>query len=317
VFAEGAFEIFAGFFFFFYRREKNTAAPLCFHVHTVIVAQCGTRRQIAAEKRYRLFRSMLSETKTRKQDIDEYLKQAGWTILPFHSGLDVCSSKHHAVEEFPTSDGFADYLLVSSGCPLGVIEAKRQTFGSRGALPQAERYSRGITSEIPFLYSTNGTVIYFHDTRHTRNVSRQLARFHSPAALLEMVDTDFIAACHWFETHANNNPRLRSYQHKANEAIENALTDGKRQMLVTMASGTGKTFTMVNQVYRLLKSGVARRVLFLVDRRALAAQAVRAFSDFQPEPNSCQSCHRPRRLRYYANFRKGGRLAKGEQCVWR
>ncbi len=55
-------------------------------------------------------------------------------------------------------------------------------------------------------------------------------------------------------------------------------------MLVAMATGTGKTFTMVNQVYRLMKSGVARRVLFLVDRRALAAQAVRAFASFEPEP---------------------------------
>ena len=55
-------------------------------------------------------------------------------------------------------------------------------------------------------------------------------------------------------------------------------------MLVAMATGTGKTFTIVNQVYRLMKSGVARRILFLVDRRALAAQAVRAFASFEPEP---------------------------------
>ena len=51
-----------------------------------------------------------------------------------------------------------------------------------------------------------------------------------------------------------------------------------------MATGTGKTFTLVNQIYRLMKAGVARRVLFLVDRRALSAQAVRAFSAFEVEP---------------------------------
>ena len=56
-------------------------------------------------------------------------------------------------------------------------------------------------------------------------------------------------------------------------------------MLVAMATGTGKTFTVVNQAYRLLKSGASRRILFLVDRRALAAQAVRAFASFEPEPN--------------------------------
>src|SRR5579862_6515357 len=56
-------------------------------------------------------------------------------------------------------------------------------------------------------------------------------------------------------------------------------------MLLAMATGTGKTFTLVNQTYRLMKSGVGRRILFLVDRRALAAQAVRSFAAFEPEPN--------------------------------
>jgi type I restriction enzyme R subunit len=55
-------------------------------------------------------------------------------------------------------------------------------------------------------------------------------------------------------------------------------------MLVAMATGTGKTFTIVNEIYRLMKSGVAKRILFLVDRRALAAQAVRAFASFDAEP---------------------------------
>jgi len=78
--------------------------------------------------------------------------------------------------------------------------------------------------------------------------------------------------------------RLRPYQVEANGAIEAALGRRERQMLVAMATGTGKTFTMVNEVYRLMKAGVARRILFLVDRRSLAAQAVRAFASFEPEP---------------------------------
>jgi type I restriction enzyme R subunit len=77
---------------------------------------------------------------------------------------------------------------------------------------------------------------------------------------------------------------LRPYQREANEAIECAIGDRKRRMLVAMATGTGKTFVMVNQVYRLLKSGLAKRVLFLVDRRVLARQAVQAFAAFEPEP---------------------------------
>jgi type I restriction enzyme, R subunit len=75
-----------------------------------------------------------------------------------------------------------------------------------------------------------------------------------------------------------------SLSNEANTAIEEAITGRKRLMLVAMATGTGKTFTLVNEVYRLMKSGVGQRILFLVDRRALAAQAVRAFASFEPEP---------------------------------
>ncbi|MEJ7787748.1 MAG: DEAD/DEAH box helicase family protein, partial [Solirubrobacteraceae bacterium] len=70
----------------------------------------------------------------------------------------------------------------------------------------------------------------------------------------------------------------------ANAAIEQAIGEGKRKLLVTMATGTGKTLMTVNEIYRLMKSGVARRVLFLVDRRALAAQTVRSFASYEAEP---------------------------------
>ena len=73
-----------------------------------------------------------------------------------------------------------------------------------------------------------------------------------------MLARDFDQACRWFDAHANNHPRLRPYQIEANTAIEQAIAARKRQMLVAMATGTGKTFTMVNQVYRLMKSGVGQ-----------------------------------------------------------
>ena len=98
------------------------------------------------------------------------------------------------------------------------------------------------------------------------------------------MERDSDAAINWLETHPNDHPRLRPYQIEANDAIEKAIADRKRLMLVAMATGTGKTFTLVNEVYRQMKSGVGQRILFLVDRRALAAQAVRAFASFEPEP---------------------------------
>jgi len=74
---------------------------------------------------------------------------------------------------------------------------------------------------------------------------------------------------------------IRPYQERAIKAIEDAVAKGKRSMLIAMATGTGKTFLTVSQIYRLLQSKAARRILFLVDRRALAAQAVREFAAFE------------------------------------
>src|SRR5262249_47455925 len=136
---------------------------------------------------------------------------------------------------------------------------------------------------VPFLYSSNGEIVWFHDVRDRLNSSRPLATFHTPAALKEMLARELNASCSWFAT-PNTHEMLRPYQVEANSAVEQAIAARKRQMLLAMATGTGKTFTLVNQIYRLMKSGVGRRILFLVDRRALAAQAVNAFASFKPEP---------------------------------
>ena len=175
---------------------------------------------------------------------------------------------------------------------LGIVEAKKLTLGPQNVLTQAERYSRGASANpfdfngfhVPFLYSTNGEVIWFHDARHLLNRSRIVASFHTPAALVRIARTRFRRGVPLSAETPNSHPRLRPYQVESNTAIEAAIAQRKREMLVAMATGTGKTFTMVNQVYRLMKSEVAKRVLFLVDRRALAAQAVRAFKSFEPEP---------------------------------
>jgi len=157
---------------------------------------------------------------------------------------------------------------------------------------QAERYAKGLTGEpynfrgygVPFLYSTNGEVIWHHDTRHELNRSRQIAHFHTPDALAELLQRDVEASCEKLTRIPNDHPLIRPYQKDANVETEKAIADRKRRMLLAMATGTGKTFTLVNQIYRLMEAGVARRILFLVDRRALAAQAVRAFASFEARP---------------------------------
>ncbi len=233
-----------------------------------------------------------SERLTRRQRIDPRVKRAGWSqIVPFQPGITPGSLSATAVEEYETANGPADYALCDGGRILGVAEAKKVSVGPQGVLTQAERYAKGIDGEpryqgefgVPFLYSTNGEEIWFHDVRDPLNRSRRVAEFHTPAALTELLGRDGSTEFAKLAT-LPQNLRLRPYQIEANTAIEQAIRERKRKMLLTMATGTGKTLTMVNEVYRLMKSGVARRVLFLVDRRALAAQAVRAFSSFEAEP---------------------------------
>lgn len=231
-----------------------------------------------------------SERTTRRVRIDPKLKAAGWDVVPMASFSSPVGDKL-AVEEFETPIGPADYALFDGGRCLGVAEAKKLTLGPQGVLVQAERYSKAIDQTpryqgefgAPFLYATNGEVLWFHDVRHALNRSRQVSGFHTPIALNEMLTRNFDADLGRLSD-VPMNDRIRPYQCEANEAIEQAIRERKRKMLVTMATGTGKTLMTVHEIYRLMKSGVARRVLFLVDRRALAAQTVRAFASFEAEP---------------------------------
>ncbi len=233
-----------------------------------------------------------AERQTRKERVDPKLAASGWRVVSVDPTASAADYERCAVEEYPTDNGPADYALCVGGRMLGIVEAKRLSLGPQNVLTQAERYSLGVSNSslnfrgyrVPFLYSTNGEVLWHADVRHPLNRSRKVAAFHTPNALLEKLQTDFDGSCARLLQTANDHPRLRPYQIECNAATERAIADRKRQMLIAMATGTGKTFTMVNQAYRLMKSSVAKRILFLVDRRALAAQAVRAFASFEAEP---------------------------------
>jgi type I restriction enzyme R subunit len=232
-----------------------------------------------------------AEHLTRSKRIDPRLQTAGWSVVAPREYEESIKLSKAAVKELPTANGPADYALCNDGRVQGVVEAKKVTLGPQGVLTQAERYSKGIRQfplyqdeyGVPFLYSTNGEVIWFHDARNPLNRSRVVSGFHTPSALAEMQTRNFEQELKGLDT-LPLNEYLRPYQREGNEAIEEAIRARKRKLLITMATGTGKTVTLVNEVYRLMKSGVARRVLFLVDRRALAAQAVRAFTSFEAEP---------------------------------
>lgn len=229
-----------------------------------------------------------SEKVTRKNRIDNKLEKF-WKIIHARDVFNYSVLSNHAVEEYPTAKGFADYALFVNGRLLGFIEAKKISVGTENVLEQAKRYATDIPNTIgewgeykaPFLFSSNGEKIFFLDIRNPLNISRELSNFYSPDALLALFESSSDSAIMWLQqTLVNEIKRLRYYQVEAIEAIEQALLERKRKMLLAMATGTGKTFTIVSLIYRLLKSGYAKRILFLVDRRALAAQAVTAMSAF-------------------------------------
>ena len=232
-----------------------------------------------------------AEWRTRKTRIDTKLgtTRPPWTIVPYRDGMDESALTHHAVTEYPTSNGPADYALFVNGRLLGIIEAKKVGVGPQNVLEQARRYSRGATTgsgnwngfRVPFLYATNGEVFWYSDERLPNALSSQVTGLPSPDALEDRFSRDLVSAVARLQgTPLHHITRLRDYQRRCITAVEEHLATGQREMLVAMATGTGKTYVTVAQIYRLLQSRFARRVLFLVDRKALAAQAVREFNAF-------------------------------------
>ena len=238
-----------------------------------------------------------AEWQTRKSRIDTRLRSLNppWRILPYCAGLDLSKLSCHAVEELPTANGPADYGLIVDGRLLGIVEAKKVTVNPQNVLQQAKRYAAGAYQgvgnwdglKVPFLYATNGEIIWFLDTRPAKRVSRRISQFHTADALEALFHYDAKPAHAWLlDTPIERIERLWPYQRQCILAIDSALINGQRQLLVAMATGTGKTFVTVALLYRLLESKLVRRILFLVDRKALAAQAVREFSSFNtPQGN--------------------------------
>ena len=217
-----------------------------------------------------------------------------WQIIRYRDGLDFAALDCHAVEELPTATGPADYALFVGGKLLGIIEAKKVTVNPQNVLEQAKRYAEGAFQgpgnwngyRVPFLYATNGEIIWHLDARQERPVSRPISNFHTAPALEALFAFDQKPAHNWLlDTSPEIIIRLRDYQRFCTVATERAIIGGRRELLVAMATGTGKTFLTVAQIYRLLESQFARRFLFLVDRKALAAQAVREFNPFTTPHN--------------------------------
>lgn len=162
--------------------------------------------------------------------------------------------------------------------------------------PALHRSGTGATHyRVPFVFATNGrgfhrqfiskSGVWFRDVRRPQNHAEALAGWHTPDGLSTLLDIDVDAAEAQLSAEPFSYLHLRDYQIKAIQAIESALGAGKRECLVAMATGTGKTRTTIGLVYRLLKAKRFNRVLFLVDRNTLGEQAQNAFKDARLEQN--------------------------------
>ncbi|MET3480308.1 type I restriction-modification system endonuclease [Variovorax atrisoli] len=270
-------------------------------------------------------RSVLLDEADTRQIIDHQLIEAGWeadTVRLTHArGARPERSKNKAIAEWPTrGNQSADYMLFAGLTPIAAVEAKRMSINVPGKIGQAERYARGFGMEgtmtaawthaghsgpwddgqggqfhLPFVYSSNGrpyvkqlaeaSGTWFRDVRSPAHTARPLAGFHSPQGLLDLLTRSKEGAELRLHQDSYAYLRLRDYQVKAIAEVEASLAQGRSNCLLAMATGTGKTRTIIGLIYRLLKAERFRRILFLVDRKALGTQAQDAFNEAPLEQN--------------------------------
>ena len=258
----------------------------------------------------------LSEAETR-QLIDAQLCEAGWQAdsinLKYSRGTRPEKGKNLAIAEWPTDKGLADYALFAGLQLVGIVEAKAQEQNISSILAsQCKDYATHIKQEhasyligqwgdyqVPFLFATNGrryfkqletmAGIWFLDVRDSSNIPRALQHWKNPQGLLEDLALDIARATQnltqtpYDLLRDPNGLNLRPYQIRAVEATEKALADGHRSILLSMATGTGKTRTLLAMIYRFLAAKRFKRILFLVDRNVLGKQALDVFKDVKLE----------------------------------
>ena len=254
-----------------------------------------------------------------RQTIDALLMQAGWHVCDvananIHAGSGTV--KGVAIREFPLNPGhgFADYLLYVNGKACGVIEAKKAGATLSGVGVQSARYAQGLPAvlpawrrPLPFVFESTGVETRFTNGLDPTPRARPLFAFFRPELLLQWLiylpdqagnntaqqePGTFLArlqhmpplVTEWGQGGASF--QLWPAQITAIENLEKSLAANKPRSLIQMATGSGKTFTSISFIYRLIKFAGARRVLFLVDRGNLARQTKKEFDAYASPHNA-------------------------------
>ena len=254
--------------------------------------------------------------------IDEQLRQVGWEadteVLRYSNGTRPTKGRNIAIAEWPTyssvgKSGRADYALFVGLKLVGIIEAKAEHVDIPSVIDyQAKEYARNIRDEdaqyvmgewgkykVPFTFATNGrpfmeqfktkSGIWFLDLRKGSNIPEAKHGWMSPIGIMELYERNVDAGNQALQSMSyellrdKDGLNLREYQVKAIAAAENAIVAGRTEVLLAMATGTGKTRTVLGMIYRFLKTGRFKRILFLVDRTSLGEQAHDVFKDVKLE----------------------------------
>ena len=250
--------------------------------------------------------------------IDEQLQKAGWEAdtknLRFSKGTRPVRGRNIAIAEWPTDsafykNGYVDYAFFIGEKLVAVMDAKKVSEDVASTIDvQVKDYATHIKHEdlkytvgawgayqVPFLFASNGrsyieqlrtkSGIWFLDARSSTNQPYPIRNWFSPSDLLEKLGQNIeeanealVTADDSFMTDPSG-LNLRDYQIRAINKATEAIVNGKPTALLAMATGTGKTRTVLGLVYKMLESKRFRRILFLVDRVSLGEQAMDTFKD--------------------------------------
>jgi type I restriction enzyme, R subunit len=222
--------------------------------------------------------------------IDDLLGKAGWEVQDrARMNLFGHPERGVALREALMTTGEADYLLLVDGRAVGVIEAKRFGQTLSHVEEQSGRYAIGLPPGVkawlpdrplPFRYESTGVETYFTNALDPEPRSRRVFAFHRPATLAVWADEPLTLRDRLREMPPLMADALWPPQIDAINGLERSLAADRPRALIQMATGSGKTFTAVNAVYRLIRYAGARHVLFLVDRKNLGLQAETEFVNF-------------------------------------
>ena len=225
--------------------------------------------------------------------IDEKLEMSGWIVQNVNQ-LNLGAALGVAVREFPTNTGPVDYALFIDGELVGVIEAKKRSFGENITVveEQSARYAtssfKWINSDytIRFAYEATDKLIKFTDYKDIKYRSRVVFSFHRPEHLKSLLQASDTIRNNMKHFPVLDTTGFRECQINAINNMDVSFADNRPRALVQMATGAGKTFTAITEAYRLLKYGKMNRILFLVDTKSLGEQAEREFLAYTPNDDT-------------------------------